>query len=197
MCTWTSISIVVKNADTAKRPHGGSLAVIREEAYPYMPPMPFPEIWKCCLLRLRVSTSAAVWSTETEGRDLAVDQVEVTEADAPEHVRALLGLEQGAGAVLRSRRYVLDGKPVCCPAPGFPPPSPQARPSRDPTPGPAASTPASPTSATPPRGSARTSAPGCHCPPRRTASRSPPAPRSSKSAGSRSTPPAPPSKSTR
>jgi GntR family transcriptional regulator len=55
---------------------------------------------------------ASVWSTETEGRDLAVDQVEVSEADAPEHVRALLGLEQGARAVLRSRRYVLDGKPV-------------------------------------------------------------------------------------
>jgi GntR family transcriptional regulator len=41
-----------------------------------------------------------------------VDQVEVSEADAPEHVHALLGLEQGARAVLRSRRYVLDGKPV-------------------------------------------------------------------------------------
>jgi GntR family transcriptional regulator len=53
-----------------------------------------------------------VWSTETEGRDLAVDQVEVSESDAPEHVRALLGLEQGSSAVLRSRRYVLDGKPV-------------------------------------------------------------------------------------
>jgi GntR family transcriptional regulator len=57
-------------------------------------------------------SGASVWSTETEGRDLAVDQVEVSEADAPEHVRALLGLEQGARAVLRSRRYVLDGKPV-------------------------------------------------------------------------------------
>jgi GntR family transcriptional regulator len=57
-------------------------------------------------------SGASVWSTETEGRDLVVDQVEVSEADAPEHVRALLGLEQGAGVVLRSRRYVLDGKPV-------------------------------------------------------------------------------------
>jgi UTRA domain/Bacterial regulatory proteins, gntR family len=57
-------------------------------------------------------SGASVWSTETAGRELAVDQVEVSEADAPHHVRALLGLEQGAKAVLRSRRYVLDGKPV-------------------------------------------------------------------------------------
>ena len=55
---------------------------------------------------------ASVWSNETEGRELAVDQLEVSEADAPEHVCALLGLEQRAKAVLRSRRYVLDGKPV-------------------------------------------------------------------------------------
>src|ERR1700733_12162874 len=46
---------------------------------------------------------ASVWSAETEGRDLTVDQVEVTEADAPEHVRALLGLGRGTRAVLRSR----------------------------------------------------------------------------------------------
>ena len=57
-------------------------------------------------------SGAAVWSTETEGRDLVVDHVEVSEVDAPEHVRALLGLEEGGRAVLRSRRYVLDGKPV-------------------------------------------------------------------------------------
>jgi GntR family transcriptional regulator len=57
-------------------------------------------------------SGASVWSTDAEGRDLAVDEVEVSEVDAPEHVRGLLGLEPGARAVLRSRRYVLDGKPV-------------------------------------------------------------------------------------
>ena len=57
-------------------------------------------------------SGASVWSSETEGRDLAVDQVEVSGADAPEHVRALLDLPSAAGVVLRSRRYVLDGKPV-------------------------------------------------------------------------------------
>jgi GntR family transcriptional regulator len=65
--------------------------------------------------RLGLSTwpsGESVWTTETEGRDLAVDQVEVFETEAPKHVRALLGLGQDARAVLRSRRYVLDGKPV-------------------------------------------------------------------------------------
>lgn len=57
-------------------------------------------------------SGTSVWSAETEGRDLSVDQVEVTEVDVPEHVQALLGLDPTARAVLRSRRYVLDGKPV-------------------------------------------------------------------------------------
>lgn len=54
----------------------------------------------------------SVWSAETRGRDLAVDQIEASEADPPDHVRDLLGLPPGASAVLRSRRFVLDGKPV-------------------------------------------------------------------------------------
>ena len=57
-------------------------------------------------------SGTSVWSAETEGRDLTVDQVEVAEVDAPKHVQALLGLDPAAKAVLRSRRYVLDGKPV-------------------------------------------------------------------------------------
>jgi GntR family transcriptional regulator len=67
------------------------------------------------ITRLAAATwpsGVSVWETETQGRDLVVDQVEVTEADAPERVRLLLGLSDGAAAVLRSRRYVLDGKPV-------------------------------------------------------------------------------------
>jgi GntR family transcriptional regulator len=54
----------------------------------------------------------AIWSAETQGRDLAVDQIEVSETDPPAHVRDLLGLPADAKAVLRSRRFVLDGKPV-------------------------------------------------------------------------------------
>jgi GntR family transcriptional regulator len=57
-------------------------------------------------------SGASVWSSETEGRDLAVDQVEVSEASTPGHISALLDLPPDARAILRSRRYVLDGKPV-------------------------------------------------------------------------------------
>jgi GntR family transcriptional regulator len=54
----------------------------------------------------------SVWDGETEGRDLVVDQLEVSQTELPGHVGLLLGLPEGAEAVLRSRRYVLDGKPV-------------------------------------------------------------------------------------
>jgi len=54
----------------------------------------------------------SVWDAETEGRDLVVDQLEVSQTELPGHVGLLLGLPEGAEAVLRSRRYVLDGKPV-------------------------------------------------------------------------------------
>ena len=54
----------------------------------------------------------SIWSAEAQGRALSVDQIEVHEADPPGHVRELLGLAADAKAVLRSRRFVLDGKPV-------------------------------------------------------------------------------------
>jgi GntR family transcriptional regulator len=54
----------------------------------------------------------SVWSAESQGRDLSVDQIEVSEITPPAHVRDLLGLDEDARAVLRSRRFVLDGKPV-------------------------------------------------------------------------------------
>ena len=60
-------------------------------------------------------SGASVWQADASGRDLAVDQVEVSEvaaADIPGHIRLLLDLPDAAAAVLRSRRYVLDGKPV-------------------------------------------------------------------------------------
>ena len=57
-------------------------------------------------------SGASVWEAETTGRDLAIDQVEIMEVGAPEHVGLLLGLPGGTPTVLRSRRYVLDGKPV-------------------------------------------------------------------------------------
>jgi GntR family transcriptional regulator len=57
-------------------------------------------------------TGRSVWAAETEGRRLVVDQVEVTEAVAREDIGAVLGLEVGDAVCVRSRRYVLDGKPV-------------------------------------------------------------------------------------
>jgi GntR family transcriptional regulator len=54
----------------------------------------------------------SVWAAEAEGRNLAVDQIEVGEAEPPSHVRELLSLPADAKTVLRSRRFVLDGKPV-------------------------------------------------------------------------------------
>lgn len=57
-------------------------------------------------------SGASIWDAETEGRTLTVDQLEVSQSDAPARVRLLLSLPEGAETVLRSRRYVLDGKPV-------------------------------------------------------------------------------------
>lgn len=54
----------------------------------------------------------SIWSAESRDRDLSVDQIEVSEAAPPEHIRNLLGLSEDDAAVLRSRRFVLDGKPV-------------------------------------------------------------------------------------
>jgi len=54
----------------------------------------------------------SVWAADTGGRDLVVDQVSVSEGGAPVGVAGVLGLEVGEAACLRSRRFVLDGKPV-------------------------------------------------------------------------------------
>jgi GntR family transcriptional regulator len=54
----------------------------------------------------------SIWSEDIGSRDLQVDQVEVSTAGAPERVGALLTLGEGDQVVRRSRRFVLDGKPV-------------------------------------------------------------------------------------
>jgi GntR family transcriptional regulator len=56
----------------------------------------------------------SVWSGETSHRDLSVDQVEVRRTAPPDRIRVLLDLPDDPGVlvVTRSRRYVLDGKPV-------------------------------------------------------------------------------------
>jgi GntR family transcriptional regulator len=56
----------------------------------------------------------SIWSADAGDRDVSVDQVEVRRAGPPDHVRLLLDLpdDPEAQVVVRSRRYVLDGKPV-------------------------------------------------------------------------------------
>lgn len=54
----------------------------------------------------------SVWETGLGDRDLVVDQVEVHEGSASEDAARVLGLGEGEGACVRSRRFVLDGKPV-------------------------------------------------------------------------------------
>lgn len=54
----------------------------------------------------------SVWEADLQGRDLAVDQVEVREGIASENAARVLGLEVGEKVCIRSRRFVLDGKPV-------------------------------------------------------------------------------------
>lgn len=59
------------------------------------------------------SAGRSIWSADAASRDLAVDQLEVTETtNVPDHIRALLDLEADASAITRSRRFILDGKPV-------------------------------------------------------------------------------------
>jgi GntR family transcriptional regulator len=54
-----------------------------------------------------------IWSADAASRDRQLDQVEVGRAAAPDHLCALLGLDDRATEVIRrSRRFVLDGKPV-------------------------------------------------------------------------------------
>ncbi|MGQ4729797.1 UTRA domain-containing protein [Streptomyces sp. Ju416(a)] len=54
----------------------------------------------------------SVWDAELAGRDLVVDQVRVEEGTASENAARVLGLDEGESVCVRSRRFVLDGKPV-------------------------------------------------------------------------------------
>jgi GntR family transcriptional regulator len=64
------------------------------------------------LARDRWGSGASIWSTD-EGRDLVVDQLVVDEdATAPEHITATLKLQASETVCLRSRRFVVAGRPV-------------------------------------------------------------------------------------
>ncbi|MYZ35972.1 MULTISPECIES: GntR family transcriptional regulator [unclassified Streptomyces] len=60
----------------------------------------------------RWNEGRSIWSTDTEDRPLVVDQLGVTEEPAPERIVRALGIDPGDAVCVRSRRYVLEGKPV-------------------------------------------------------------------------------------
>jgi len=64
------------------------------------------------LAREQWGAGRSVWEADLADRDLVVDQVEVHEGAASENAARVLGLEEGESACIRSRRFVLDGKPV-------------------------------------------------------------------------------------
>ncbi len=54
----------------------------------------------------------AIWQTDSEDREYEVDRLRVGEAVPEEHVARALELPEGAGVLRRSRRYLLEGRPV-------------------------------------------------------------------------------------
>ncbi len=64
------------------------------------------------LAREQWGSGRSVWEADLGGRDLVVDQVEVREGAASESAARVLGLGAGESACTRSRRFVLDGKPM-------------------------------------------------------------------------------------
>jgi GntR family transcriptional regulator len=60
------------------------------------------------------SAGRSIWTDDIDDRQLRVDQVAVRAAEPPDHVRLLLtgAAVPEAEVVVRSRRFVLDGKPV-------------------------------------------------------------------------------------
>ncbi|WKD33071.1 GntR family transcriptional regulator [Streptomyces xanthophaeus] len=64
------------------------------------------------LAQERWGSGRSVWSADTEDRELVVDQVDVRVEEADDRVCDALGVAAGTQVWARSRRFVLDGKPV-------------------------------------------------------------------------------------
>jgi GntR family transcriptional regulator len=63
------------------------------------------------LSRERWGAGASIWSADADGRDMQVT-TRVDETDPPERIAPLLQLEAGERVCTRTRRFVLDEKPV-------------------------------------------------------------------------------------
>lgn len=64
------------------------------------------------MAREQWESGRSVWDADLGGRDLVVDQVEAREGAAPGSAARVLDMGEGESAWIRSRRFVLDGKPV-------------------------------------------------------------------------------------
>lgn len=64
------------------------------------------------LARAGWGAGRSVWTAEAEGRTFVVDEVTVRDERAPERLADRLGIPIGNSVCVRSRRYLLDGKPV-------------------------------------------------------------------------------------
>ncbi|MFD8301637.1 GntR family transcriptional regulator [Streptomyces sp. NPDC059690] len=64
------------------------------------------------LSRDQWGSGRSIWSADIDNRTLVVDQVEVSEVEAPERIAQVLDIETGTPTCVRSRRFVLDDKPV-------------------------------------------------------------------------------------
>ncbi|AXI78723.1 GntR family transcriptional regulator [Peterkaempfera bronchialis] len=60
----------------------------------------------------RWGAGQSIWSADIDSRELLVDHVTVTHQPAPAPVAAILGLDPDDTVCVRTRRFVLDGKPV-------------------------------------------------------------------------------------
>jgi GntR family transcriptional regulator len=64
------------------------------------------------LARDQWGSGRSIWSADIGDRTLAVDQVSVSEQEAPQRIADVLGVGPDKFACVRSRRFMLDGKPV-------------------------------------------------------------------------------------
>lgn len=64
------------------------------------------------LARDQWGSGHSIWEADIGDRTLVVDQVTVTEEPVPEPIARVLDMEPGEATCVRSRRFVLEGKPV-------------------------------------------------------------------------------------
>jgi GntR family transcriptional regulator len=89
------------------------LAVSRQGAGVFVPDFkPLRRHGIARLAREQWAQGKTIWEADTDGRELTLDNVEVYRADCPPHVRRVFGLEPDAQVWVRSRVFVLEGKPV-------------------------------------------------------------------------------------